>query len=799
MIYLILIIVLGVLLTILVYSISGEPLIYPPNITMKSPINNSNYLLGLININFTSNETLNSVYYSIDGGANVSMNNHCYQEFANETTSCGGRVGSYDKVNSGKFSGNSNCAPSNPGTGMSGDIELTIDGNYSTGLNAGYNEQVFLFVNYTKPSKARRAIAQLGGSGVIKNATIPDSCFNSSSSLMGSNLSMFYCVSGDSYSSTTSSYCYNGSTFIIVAGSSIIGSGLNDETMFWDVENTTNLTKAVSNLSTEGKHNITIFGENNASTLGQTTYVYFTNNQTPQWWNNQTNVSINTILNNTAQLNVTLTDNVGLSSYILSWNVSSFWYNYSEVSISGTNITIIENKSINQSSGKFKAWTIYFNDTTGQQNQTDIFNFIIGNIIPNATNVSITPLPIELAGTKLKGHCIYSDSDNDNPIDNQTLWYVNKSIINNANNSYNLLGGNITNNTNIVFSCRYNDNYNWSDWINSSQAIVEDITPPTITNQSINGNLFITTEKINFTVVCVDNIGLISSVKLESNRTGIFANDTMTLIDSSINLYSYNSLFSLGNFNATNFYCADGSSNIARDLSNFTFTVSNPPSGSPSGNTGGGASEPPTIIYLGEKLNCASSKINYSISNIQGSTFGGYTLVTDRKNTKPKCRDFLLQNNGNESITISLKCIDTGENLTTGFCRYVELQNNTITVPPNLFVQKAVTMCIKPLDENIEGDIFYFSIKSTDDRGLCATQLSNQILTGGFNSFLAKFVSFRKIGNLNYPLLLPAILLPLALFFLFYLIFKLLKLDVLGVIISLVIGFAAFIGYLAIL
>ena len=497
-------------------------------------------------------------------------------------------------------------------------------------------------------------------------------------------------------------------------------------------------------------------------------------------------------INEIENITFNTTDNTELSFGQIIINDTGFkrYFNFSLDGVASAEFS--QNFTIACNRGCYINLTARVNDSSNQFTQNETF-VVVANTIPVTGNVSMTSLPLG-SGNTAKGHWNYSDADGDLIVYNETYFEVNGTRPNDGINQTFLLGGNTTAGTNISFYARTYDGYNWSDWQHTSNASVGDIIPPTITNQSINGNSFSTLDTINLTVVFIDNVAVTSGfVVINSTQYA------MTLIDTAVNLWSINPSLGLGFWNVSSFNASDGNENTKGNPSNFTFTVSNPPSGSPSGNTGGGANEPPTIIYLGEKLNCASSKINYTISNIQGSTFGGYTLVTDRKNTKPKCRDFLLQNNGNESITISLKCIDTGENLTTGFCRYVELQNNIITVPPNLFVQKAVTMCIKPLDENIEGDIFYFSIKSTDDRGLCASQLSNQILTGGFNRFLAKFVSFRKIGNLNYPLLLPAILLSLALFFMFYLIFKLLKLDVLGVIISLAVGFAAFMGYLAIM
>ena len=192
---------------------------------------------------------------------------------------------------------------------------------------------------------------------------------------------------------------------------------------------------------------------------------------------------------------------------------------------------------------------------------------------------------------------------------NETLWYVNKTMITTANNSFTLKGGNSTLNANITFSIRYNDTFNYSDWVNSSTPTVGDSVAPTITNQSINGNSFTTTERVNITLICTDS-GVIDSAKVEHNATGTYSNSTAVLLGNSI--YSYNALFGLGKYNVTNLYCADSSNNIARDASNFTFTVTSPPSGGSSGGGGGGGGAQ-SIIQINQTnvtiSNCNQNRI----------------------------------------------------------------------------------------------------------------------------------------------------------------------------------------------
>ena len=83
---------------------------------------------------------------------------------------------------------------------------------------------------------------------------------------------------------------------------------------------------------------------------------------------------------------------------------------------------------------------------------------------PSVGNVSITELPPQ-AGSTLKGHWNYSDVDGDLIADNETIWYINKSIILTAYNNSFLNAPNVTLNTNITFSARVKDSTgSYSNW-----------------------------------------------------------------------------------------------------------------------------------------------------------------------------------------------------------------------------------------------------------------------------------------------------------------------------------------------
>ena len=88
--------------------------------------------------------------------------------------------------------------------------------------------------------------------------------------------------------------------------------------------------------------------------------------------------------NDPIQINVTLSDDIGLSSYTFSWNDSGTFVNDSTVSISGTNVTISLNRTVTANKSQVVGYLFYFNDSANQQNQTDIGNFTVKNTLPSA-------------------------------------------------------------------------------------------------------------------------------------------------------------------------------------------------------------------------------------------------------------------------------------------------------------------------------------------------------------------------------------------------------------------------------
>jgi len=377
---------------------------------------------------------------------------------------------------------------------------------------------------------------------------------------------------------------------------------------------------------------------------------------------------INTPSNNSQSHNATPFINFSIGTFAPNLNFTFELY----IGKIGLSANTKINRSENFTSANFTLsyWTLN-NVTEGSLNGTynltinitdnasnNVIQFIVFNLTNNisnynATNVSITAnvsgaLPPIEAGVSLRGHCNITSkgSEFNNLTGNWTAWWINGSIV--SWNITTLDASNVTSTANITYMCRVANQF-WAnglgstsltEFVNSSTLSIGDTTSPTISGQAINDNSFTTEQRVNVTVNCTDNVA-VNYVRVEWNRTGVFANDTMALLNP--NQYSFSSLFAVGNYNATNFYCSDGNNNIARDQSNFTFSVtSTPPSGG--GGGGGGGASPPIIIREGIPL----------------LSFGGLTLIDFTVLTTPskKVKIARFKNVGNvtfENAKVNIK------------------------------------------------------------------------------------------------------------------------------------------------
>ncbi|MFC1704985.1 hypothetical protein ACFLZ6_01500, partial [Nanoarchaeota archaeon] len=213
----------------------------------------------------------------------------------------------------------------------------------------------------------------------------------------------------------------------------------------------------------------------------------------PTWSNNKTNASYLTRNQETVYFNVTLTDNLagGHQKFYfyngVSWiaDAAQSWTSPEELNEIRT-ITAIRNQTIK--------WYWWFNDSLGNVNQTDTWNFTVANTPPILTaNPSINNSIPKTNNTIMCNPGTYYDVDADPEGTMYWLWYENDLLIPGQTTQtldLNLPG--FIKGDNITCSEKTSDGYDNSSWYNSTTVTIQN-TPPTITGtipgQNVNNSM----------------------------------------------------------------------------------------------------------------------------------------------------------------------------------------------------------------------------------------------------------------------------------------------------------------------
>lgn len=376
-----------------------------------------------------------------------------------------------------------------------------------------------------------------------------------------------------------------------------------------------------------GRPSFTGYGNISNLSYGVNQYNFSFDYNFPTWSNNATNASTNfPHLNDTVQFNVTLSDNVRIYSAWFMWNSTGAYLNTSEYFFSGSifqvNMTI--NNTANQ---KDFGWMVFFNDTAGNLNQTDLSILHVFNYAPNIT-VNIVPSPAQ-ASNNLTCNYTYYDYDSDSQGQPSYTWF-------NGTNSTNLSNTGITVQTvgfaNLTLGSAWKCNVTISDGFSnltyhSPVLQVGDTSAPNISGQYYSttsndaGTSATQNDLLYLFANCSDTISNIQNVKwwlYTWGDNGATFNQNLTITNPS-NGSTYQGLKSLSTVDTWGVrasYCTDSSGNVFSNLTGFNVTVNAIPGSSSSG--GGGGGPQPTVCY------------NPSYCNETATCCLGYSCVSAR-------------------------------------------------------------------------------------------------------------------------------------------------------------------------
>lgn len=299
-------------------------------------------------------------------------------------------------------------------------------------------------------------------------------------------------------------------------------------------------------------------------------------------------------------------------------STETYWYvNNTQISTASNSLTLSGQNFTKNSNVTFSCRK---SDYVGFSNWINSSRYNVTNILPLVVNVSLSELPYQVGNTA-KGNCQYIDYDNESSGGNQTYWWVNKTLITTANNSFDLSGGNLTLNSNITFSCRYNDTVNWTDWTNSSTATVGDTTSPSFPNDgSVNPSSATINSVMALLVNASDNNQIGTMISEIRDPNSIKTNYTMTLYDGSLHngQWSFNYTATTVGTHIVVFYAIDGNGNRANTGGTLTFVMT----AASTGGSGGGSSSPQNIIIAGNM----SVVLSFGIAQ-----YSFFVLGTDKK------------------------------------------------------------------------------------------------------------------------------------------------------------------------
>ncbi len=325
----------------------------PPNITILSPVNNSVHTVDFVDLNWTSDESVDWCAYSLDDGVNV-------------TTICTPNPLSITDLTDIDLTGltygqGDTCAD------FSGYIAFRFfnySKTYDYGERKGKNKDECSYVDRSEGETHNLMMDILNGGtgslnilegdyititydGVKLNLSLP--------ALSGTEIRNFYISNDGTF--------YNDTSLLIPA---------------FGIETTSPLNITLTSLS-EGSHNVTIWANDTLGNMGQSDYVYFYVDGT----NPIVNVSINNTspkINEVVNISANITDGIGLSfcQVIENQTGSIFYTNYS---LSGTEDKCSKAITISVSRGNVINLTIRANDTSNHFTTNDTI-ITVANTIP---------------------------------------------------------------------------------------------------------------------------------------------------------------------------------------------------------------------------------------------------------------------------------------------------------------------------------------------------------------------------------------------------------------------------------
>jgi hypothetical protein len=336
------------------------------------------------NLYWQDNSALSGYIFQFCNGTwngTTCLNNICYQEFANQSTSCGG-------LSTGNYSESSEWN----------------DGDWDTSQGIASD----FYVNYTKPVNVISSSSwQVKDNDGTANLTILQDCWNYDSTKLVFKLASAMAIYWQ---------CFNGTDWVTLR-QPVGGNSVWEEAMYWytgwvndtwvamtGTGNWSNVTKTVN--STLGATMAWCVYANdtsnnwNSSCSSPFSYITTSSDATPPTYSNiWQNITNNTVIGPTIiGLGAQWNDNIGLSTYVNSSNISGSWANGTWISFTSGNWSNFTINTAGIAGGTTFQIKIYANDTSNNQNATAVWQYTKDPTPPtyssNSTNSTDAGSPV---------------------------------------------------------------------------------------------------------------------------------------------------------------------------------------------------------------------------------------------------------------------------------------------------------------------------------------------------------------------------------------------------------------------
>ena len=152
----------------------------------------------------------------------------------------------------------------------------------------------------------------------------------------------------------------------------------------------------------------------------------------PLWSNNETNLTVITLYENSIYFNITLSE-TNPADYIFSWYNGTAWVNDSATSYTdGEEVSVIKTIDVHGDTEQIN-WTWYINDVAGNLNQTDELSVGVDNLNPRWSNNETNLTVVTLHGDSVYFNVTFSEA---NPDDYVFSWYNGTAWVNDSAVSY---------------------------------------------------------------------------------------------------------------------------------------------------------------------------------------------------------------------------------------------------------------------------------------------------------------------------------------------------------------------------